>query len=159
MNTKLDRREQPQLVIQAISEALAGLRNWTVKEVTNQKFISPLTKQKNESFGYELKVPRSFKPIKKFWIGYLKHKDITAGIYSALTPYLEQVHIVLNEGYYESPFSDYLLIKKLVSKNEIDRMEQNFGQIKIKRIIKEILLKNYPFSLKKINHKGTKNTK
>lgn len=147
MPSHLDRREQPQVTLQAISEALADLRNWTIKEVTNQKFISPLTKQKNESFGFELKIPRSIESIKKFWIGYLKHHELTPGIYSALTPHLEHSHIVLQEGYYESPFSDYLLIKKLVSKEEINRMEQKFGQLKIKRIIKEVLQETYPFTV------------
>ncbi|MDI6733865.1 MAG: hypothetical protein QME16_08130, partial [Planctomycetota bacterium] len=49
---------------------------------------------------------------------------------------------------YMAPFSGYLLIKKLLSKEKIDRLERNYGQVQIRKIIREILLQNYPFYLK-----------
>ena len=148
MPNPLDRRRQPQISIKAIRGALVEI-DWRVKEITSHRFISPSNKWANESFGYELKIPRSMKNIKRCWIGYLSHQNAQPGIYSALTPYLRDSLKILKQGYYEAPFSDYLLIKKLVSQAKINRLERNCGQVEIKRIIKEILRQTYPFTKKR----------
>ena len=145
---KLDRRRQPQIAIQSVRDALAEI-DWTVKEIASHCFLSPGGVTVNESFGYELSIPRSNENIKKLWIGYLNHRKAKPGIYSAITPYLQDSLKVLKQGYYESPFNDYLLIKKLISKEKIERLERNYGQVEIKRIIKEIILQTYPFTEKR----------
>jgi hypothetical protein len=144
---KLERRRQPQIAIQSVRQALAEI-DWTVKEIASHCFLSPGGVTVNESFGYELRIPRSNESIRKLWVGYLNHRKAKPGIYSALNPYLPDSLKILQQGYYESPFSEYLLIKKLISKEKIDRLERNYGQVEIKRIIKGILLQTYPFTEK-----------
>jgi hypothetical protein len=148
MTLYLDRRRQPQTSIKAIRDALKEI-DWVIKEITSHRFISPSNKWVNESFGYELIIPRSMASLKKCWIGYLSHKDTQPGIYSALTPYLRDSLKILKQGYCEAPFSEYLLIKQLLSQKKIDQLEKDCGQTDIKRIIKEILLQTYPFAEKK----------
>lgn len=75
---KLERRRQPQVAIQSVRDALAEI-NWAVKEIASHCFLSPSGVTVNESFGYELSIPRSNASIKKLWIGYLSGRGHITG--------------------------------------------------------------------------------
>ena len=124
-----DRRRQPQGAIKAVKHALAEI-DWPVKEITSHKFISPVGTWTNESFGYALKCPKNL-PVRELWVGYVNHQKAQPGIYSALTPYLQDSLKILKQGYYESPFKGYLLIKKLISKEKIDRLERITDRLRL----------------------------
>jgi hypothetical protein len=150
----LDRRRQPQVSLRAVREVLAEI-DWPIREVTSQRFFPPRPGEGqwiNESFGYILKIPKELSSIRKLWVGYLRHKEVMPpGIYAGMNPVLTGTKAdltPLKAGYRESPFSSYILLKQIIPQKQIDRMEKQFGADELKKKIKEILVKTYPFSLK-----------
>jgi len=144
-----DRRRQPQTLLQAIETALPEI-DWTIKETASQRFWSP-DGMMNESFGYVLKVPKEVVSVKGLWVGYLSHEKLaTPGIYTAVVPSLKEVLVPLKAGYRETPFDFgyYVLLKEILPKKEIDRMERLYGPIELTKKMKNVLKAVYPFSLK-----------
>jgi len=145
MPNYLNRRRQPQVTLKAIEDVLDEI-HWTVNQTTSHKFISASGTQVNESFGYELKVPASV-PAKKVWVGYVSHQKAPAGIYAQLTPDVnrDQYHI-MDRGYQMASFGDYIFIKQIIPIKTVREMENKFGVLTIKKKLKSILKRNYPFN-------------
>ena len=143
-----DRRKQPQNSIQAIADALAEIK-WGIKEVTNLKFILQDSGWTNESFGYELAVPKKV-PIKELWVGFIKHVKAQPGIYAGITPDMnrDEESLALRDGYRISEFGRHALLKPIISRDKLQEMEEKFGTTDLKNEIKKILQKHYPFSEK-----------
>jgi hypothetical protein len=148
MTNKTEQRHQPQTTIKTIGEVLPELK-WPFKEIANHRFVRP-TGHVNESFGYVLKIPGDFSFIRKLWVGYLNHKSVVPGIYSCLDPVLCRHKGLdpLDHGYRETPFDFYILYKQILPIEQVEKMEDKFGQIELKKRIKAILQKVYPFSIK-----------
>ena len=152
MNTKLDRRKQPQPTIKAVGLVLKDIK-WNIKEISSHKFFSPSGEDTNNSYGYILRIPRDMDDyIRKLWVGYLNHQDVQEpGIYAGMNPTLTGTKsdlTPLRAGYREAPFSTYILLKQIIPQKEIDRLENEYGRKKLKEKVKEILVKTYPFNVK-----------
>ena len=148
MPNYLNRRRQPQVTLQAIKDVLGEI-HWHVNQTTSQKFISASGAQVNESFGYELKIPKEI-PLRELWIGYLNHQQAKPGIYAGLTPQLSDKKYLaaLDDGYRESPFrNNHILFKEIIPIAKAKELEAKFGLIELKKHYKVMLLKNYPFSV------------
>ena len=145
---KLDRRKQPYITIKAIGAALPELK-WSIKEVANNHFTRP-TGKTNESYGYNLIIPKEFSFLCKLWVGYLSHEDTLPGIYSCIDyiPCKAKGLDPMDHGYGEAPFDFFLLYKKIIPIEQVEEMENKFGQIELRKHIKAILQKVYPFSIK-----------
>ena len=144
----LDRRKQPQATIKTIGDVLPEIK-WPIKEVASHRFTLP-TGKVNESFGYTLKIPKDFSFIRKLWVGYLNHQAITPGIYSCMDPIPcgRKGPDPLDYGYREAPFDFFILCKQIIPIKRVEQMEEAFGSAELKKNIKAILKKVYPFSLK-----------
>jgi hypothetical protein len=146
----LDRRRQPQATLTAIREILPSI-GWRIHEITNQHFTHPHGKWDNESYGYRLSIPKTMPFIRKLWIGYLKHQSVKpSGIYAGMNPRLgEDTPTPRSTGYRLAPryFSAWLLLKLVIPQDEIDRLEYENGLIALKKRVKAILLKTYPFTM------------
>ncbi len=144
-----DRRKQPQNSIQAIAQALTEIK-WGIKEITKKTFILPDTGWTNESFGYELTVPKSV-PIKELWVGFIKHVKAEPGIYAGINPDMnrDEKSLALRDGYRISEFGKHALLKQLVTRQEMEEMEESFGTRALKDKMKTILKSHYPFSGKR----------
>ena len=149
MPNNIDRRRQPQNTLKVIKEVLLEM-NWPIKEMTSQRFVSPSGKWQNESFGYLLNIPKDLSYIRKFWVGYLKHKDVTPpGIYAGMNPIpTKEGFVPLRAGYRLSPFDAFILLKPIIPQKQLEEMEKQFGTSELKKKIKQIMIKTYPFSLK-----------
>jgi len=151
MPAQVDRRRQPQLTLKAIEQVFKDIK-WDIKEITSHKFFSPKGDWVNESFGYTLKIPRTMPYIRKLWIGYLAHQELSPGIYAGMNPVPVGTNTPspLSTGYRLSPegFDAWILLKQIIPQEQIAEMEQKYGQIELKKKIKEIIIKTYPFSLK-----------
>ena len=148
MPNHIDRRRQPQTTLKVVEQILREIK-WPIKEITSQKFISPSRHQANESFGYELKIPKEI-PLRELWIGYLNHQQAKPGIYAGLTPQLSDKKYLdaLDDGYRESPFrNNHILFKEIIPIAKAKEQEAKFGLIELKKHYKAMLLKNYPFSV------------
>ncbi len=144
-----DRRKQPQNSIQAIGDALAEIK-WDIKEITKKTFILPKSGWTNESFGYELTVPKKV-PIKELWVGFIKHVKAEPGIYAGINPDMnrDEKSLALKDGYRISEFGKHALLKQIITRKEMEKMEDAFGANDLKKEMKKILQKHYPFSGKR----------
>jgi len=146
--TNFDRRHQPQDCIQAVGEALAEI-NWPVAEITRQSFFSPKGTWVNESHGYKLKVPKTMPHIRKLWVGYVCHEKAPAGLYAGLTALpASETTPAHKDGYKMSPFEEFILLRPIVPQKKLEEMEKQFGSAELKKQLKGILKKVYPFSVK-----------
>lgn len=148
MPNYLNRRRQPQVTLKAIKDVLDEI-HWHVNQTTSQKFISASGTQVNESFGYELKIPKAL-PLRELWIGYLDHQSARPGIYAGLTPQLSNKKYLdaLVDGYRESPFkNNYILFKEILPIGKAKELETKFGLMDLRKHYKAMLLKIYPFSV------------
>lgn len=147
-NHGFERRQQPQNSLKAMQAALVEI-DWSIKQITSQKFIAPQGTSLNESFGYEVKIPRDLSHIRKLWVGYVSHKDVPAGIYAGTTILpASQSTPALSNGYRMSPFGEFILLKQLIPQRKLEEMEKQLGLADLKKQFKNILKKVYPFSLK-----------
>ena len=143
-----DRRKQPQHTLQAVKSALHEI-DWPIAEISSHKFISPKGDRVNESFGYDLKIPREMDYLRALWVGYLCHTKAPPGLYAGLsTPYAEHSITALRSGYRESVIEPYLLLRPILPQAEIEKLEDKYGRKELKEAMKKILKKVYPFSLK-----------
>lgn len=144
-NHSYERRRQPQITLKAIEDVLNEI-HWPVNQTTSHKFTSASDAQVNESFGYELKVPESV-PVKKAWIGYISHRKTPAGIYAQLTPDVNRdQYRILDKGYQIVPFGNHVFIKQIIPIKTVREMENKFGALTIKKKLKSILKRIYPFN-------------
>jgi hypothetical protein len=145
---KFDRRKQPNTTIKAIGAVLPELK-WPIKEVANNHF-KRLSGRTNESYGYNLVIPKEFPFLNKLWVGYMNHEDVMPGIYSCIDYNFckAKPYDPLDYGYGEAPFDFFLIYKKILLLEEVEKMEENFGKKELKKRIKFILQKIYPFSIK-----------
>ena len=145
MPNNIDRRRQPQVILKALEDVM-GKIHWPVNQTTSHKFISASGGQINESFGYELKVPESV-PVKKAWVGYVNHRQAPAGIYAQLTPDVNRdQYRVLDRGYQMALFGNHIFIKQIIPIKTVRKMENEFGALTIKKKLKSILRRTYPFN-------------
>lgn len=147
-NRDYERRRQPQATLKVVEQVLKEI-HWPIKEITSQKFVSPSGGRSNESFGYELKIPKEIS-LRELWIGYLDHQAAKPGIYTGLTPQLADKKYVaaLDDGYRESPFRNHhILFKEILTITKARKLEARFGLKELKNRYKAMLLKNYPFSV------------
>lgn len=148
MPQHLERRQQPANPLKAMKLAILEI-DWSIKEVTSHRFIASNGKWTNESFGYRLVVPKSLPDIRHLWVGYVKHQDTTPGFYSGLTAGSTEVIMkALRSGYRESPFKHPPFLKPLIHVSELRKMEAKLGIDQIKKRLKEMLVKIYPFNIK-----------
>ena len=144
---RIEQRHQPQTTIKTIGDVLPEIE-WPIKEIANHRFIRP-TGKINESYGYNLIIPKEFSFLRKLWVGYLSHQATVPGIYSCLDPVICHKGLdPLDYGYREAPFDFFILCKQIIPIKKVEQMEEAFGSAELKKNIKEILKKTYPFSLK-----------
>jgi len=147
----MERRRQPQTTIKTLQAVFAEI-DWEIKEIASLQFRSPKGDWTNDSYGFIFKVPPDL-PIQKLWLGWLNHRDIKPpGIWAGMDPMLGVPKMLTPKetGYSLCPeeFHAFILLKPILSRKEIDRLEDQYGKKELKDKIKKIILKTYPFSLK-----------
>jgi hypothetical protein len=61
----------------------------------------------------------------------------------------DEKSLALRDGYRISEFGKHALLKQIVTRQEMEQMEQDFGAKALKNKMKEILKSHYPFSEKR----------